>query len=206
MATTGLGGATGSGWVVYPPENPCDFADLYGAFQLYLLIRAMSESMPNEAETLADDPVVLKAMIVALQVQNAKMSATLRAHDQLVQALQLRIARLQKQAFGASSEKIEREIEQLEFALEDLLVAVADTGPHDEDDTGASSSPAHPSSDPVSEEGQSKPRRRPVSRKLWVLPTTPRERRELDPGETCPDCGGRLRVVGEDVRRFRAWR
>ena len=28
---------------------------------------------------------------------------------------------------------------------------------------------------------------------------TPRERRELDPGETCPDCGGKLRVVGEDV-------
>ena len=28
---------------------------------------------------------------------------------------------------------------------------------------------------------------------------TPRERRELDPGEACPECGGDLRVVGEDV-------
>ena len=27
----------------------------------------------------------------------------------------------------------------------------------------------------------------------------PRERRELDPGDSCPDCGGDLRVVGEDV-------
>jgi hypothetical protein len=45
---------------------------------------------------------------------------------QLVQALRLRIAKLQKLAFGKSSEKIEREIEQLELALEDLLVAVAE--------------------------------------------------------------------------------
>lgn len=49
-------------------------------------------------------------MIAALQAENAKMAATLRVHDQLVQALRLRIARLQKLAFGKSSEKIEREI------------------------------------------------------------------------------------------------
>ena len=41
---------------------------------------------------------------------------------------------------------------------------------------------------------QKKPRRRPR-----VSARTPRERRELNPGETCPDCGGALRVVGEDV-------
>jgi transposase len=144
--------------------------------------------MLNEAATLPDDPAVLKAMIAVLQVENANISATLRAHDQLIQALRLRIAKLQKQAFGASSEKIAREIEQLELALEDLLVAVAeaDTVPHDEDDTvEACQSP---------EKGQSKPRRRPC-----VSDDTPRERRELDPGNDCPDCGGDLRVVGEDV-------
>jgi len=127
-------------------------------------------------------------MIAALQAENAKISATLRAHDQLVQALRLRIAKLQKQAFGASSEKIEREIEQLELALEDLLVAVAeaDTAPHDEDGTVEAQ--------PSPEKEQSKPRRRPR-----VSDDTPRERRELDPGHDCPDCGGDLRVVGEDV-------
>ena len=72
----------------------------------------------------ADDPAELRAMIAALQVENArieaenaKMSATLRVHDQLVQALRLRIAKLQKLAFGKSSEKVEREIEQLEHCL-----------------------------------------------------------------------------------------
>ena len=70
---------------------------------------------------LTDDPAVLKALIAALQAENAKISATLRAHDQLIQTLRLRIAKLKKQVFGQSSEKIEREIEQLELALEDLL-------------------------------------------------------------------------------------
>lgn len=81
--------------------------------------------MSKHAENLPDDPAALKAMIAALQAKNATISATLRVHDQLVQALRLRISKLQKLAFGKSSEKIEREIEQLELALEDLLVAVA---------------------------------------------------------------------------------
>lgn len=142
--------------------------------------------MSKPAENLSDDPAVLKAMIAILQAENAKISATLRVHDQLVQALRLRIAKLQKLAFSKSSEKIEREIEQLELALEDLLVAVA------EDD------------DALIDEGQDEPpqdaadapalRRRPR-----VSDATPRERRELDPGTCCPDCGGDLRVVGEDV-------
>ena len=82
--------------------------------------------MSKPAENLPDDPAVLKVMIAELQAENAKISATLRVHDQLVQALRLRIAKLQKLAFGKSSEKIEREIEQQELALEDLLVAVAE--------------------------------------------------------------------------------
>ncbi|MEH6834599.1 IS66 family transposase [Falsihalocynthiibacter arcticus] len=142
--------------------------------------------MSNLTENLPDDPAILKVMIAELQAENAKISATLRVHDQLVQALRLRIAKLQKQAFGKSSEKIEREIEQLELALEDLLVAVAegDEAPidegHDEPAVDAPTAPAL--------------RRRPR-----VSDTTLRERRELDPGTCCPDCGGDLRVVGEDV-------
>lgn len=92
--------------------------------------------MSNATQNLPDDPAFLKAMIAALQPENAKMSATLRAHDQLIQDLRLRIARLRKQAFGKSSEKIEREIQQLELALEDLLIAASEnsTKPIDEDD------------------------------------------------------------------------
>ncbi|TGN57479.1 hypothetical protein E4L95_13365 [Paracoccus liaowanqingii] len=84
--------------------------------------------MPQDAAPLPNDPAALKAMIVALQTENQKMSASLRARDLLVQALRTRIAKLQKQKFGPSLEKTEREIEQLEIALEDLQVALAEAG------------------------------------------------------------------------------
>lgn len=70
----------------------------------------VSIAMSGTTTPLPNDPAALKAIIAALQAENQKMSASLRAHDLLVQALRVRIAKLQKQKFGASSEKIEREI------------------------------------------------------------------------------------------------
>ena len=147
--------------------------------------------MSDLAETLPDDPVLLKALVASLRAENAKISATLRAHDQLIQTLRLRIAKLKKQVFGKASEKIEREIEQLELALEDLLVARAEQAveSQEEQDKDAVDLPVSESATP-----ERSPRRRPR-----VSDTTPRERRELDPGSSCPDCGGELRLVGEDV-------
>lgn len=145
--------------------------------------------MLNAASDLPEDPALLKAMIAELQAENAKLTTTLRAHDLVVQALRLQIAKLKKQAFGKSSEKIQREIEQLELALEDVLVSAAQQGlvASDENDQEGEPASADTSSGP-------RPSRRPR-----VLADTPRERREFDPGNTCPDCGGDLRLVGEDV-------
>ncbi len=144
--------------------------------------------MSLDVANLSDDPAVLKALIASLYTENRQMTATLRAHDELIQSLRIRIAKLQKQAFGSSSEKIEREIEQLSLALEDLEVAKAEAAdePSDNDDTVEVATSEPPE--------QKKPRRRPR-----VSENTKRERRELDPGDQCPDCGGALRVVGEDV-------
>lgn len=144
--------------------------------------------MSDAAVNLPDDPVLLKAMIAALQVENARMSASLRAHDQLIQTLRLRIAKLRKQVFGKSSEKVEREIEQLELALEDLLIATAESDAIPADESEAEETPTE------GDTAERKPRRRPR-----VSAGTPRERREMDPGACCPDCGGALRLVGEDV-------
>lgn len=147
--------------------------------------------MSEDTASLSNDPAVLKAIIASLEVENAKLSATLRAHDLLVQTLRTRIAKLQKQAFGKSSEKIEREIEQLELALEDLQVAMAEAdeaaGPDgDGKDDFAMSNEAAPE--------DKLPRRRPR-----ISKDAPRERRELDSGDSCPECGGDLRILGEDV-------
>lgn len=147
--------------------------------------------MLNAASDLAEDPAVLKAIIADLQAENAKLTTTLHAHDLIVQALRLQIAKLKKQAFGKSSEKIQREIEQLELALEDVLVSVArqDLVTNDQDEPGE---------EPATACADTSSRPRP-SRRPRVAADTPRERRELDPGNTCPDCGGNLRLVGEDV-------
>jgi len=145
--------------------------------------------MSNATTNLPDDPAFLKAMVAALLAENAKMSATLQAHDQLIQTLRLRIAKLKKQVFGKSSEKIEREIEQLELALEDLLIAAAEgnTAPIDEADEAASVVPLADTPEKI------------VRRRPRVSDKAVRERRELDPGSCCPECGGELRLVGEDV-------
>jgi transposase len=147
--------------------------------------------MSLTASSLPDDPAALKAMILQLQ-------ATLRAHDLLVQSLRMRIARLKRQAFGKGSEKIAREIEQLEFALESLQVAQAEVAPPPEPESVETTLvSAAPDEQGDGDAPEKAPRRRPR-----VSPDTPRERRELDPGETCPDCGGALRLVGEDVSQI----
>ena len=152
--------------------------------------------MSNTSAILPDDPHALKAMILSLQADNTrldaditKMSAMLRVHEALVQALQIQIARLKKQKFGASSERIEREIEQLELALEHLEIAgaaaISAIAPDDDAELSTNEQAAMPSS----------PRRR----KPLVAEGTPRERIVLDPGDDCPECGGTLRLIGEDV-------
>ncbi|MEA5163346.1 IS66 family transposase [Cereibacter johrii] len=147
--------------------------------------------MSLTAASLPDDPAALKVMILQLQ-------ATLRAHDLLVQSLRMRIARLKRQAFGKGSEKIAREIEQLEFALESLQVAQAEVAPPPEPESVETTLvSAAPDEQGDGDAPEKAPRRRPR-----VSPDTPRERRELDPGETCPDCGGALRLVGEDVSQI----
>lgn len=145
--------------------------------------------MSTEAASLPDDPQALKALVLQLQ-------GSLRAHDLLVQALRLQIARLERQKFGASSEKIAREIEQLELALEGLQVAQAEVAPTMEPATIEIAAAAPEATDPADELLKSS-RRRPR-----VAPDTPRERHEMDPGDTCPDCGGALRLVGEDVSQL----
>ncbi len=76
------------------------------------------------------------------------------------------------------------------MALEDLLIAAAESVTAPADGDAADDAPASTSDDA----NERKPRRRPR-----VSDATPRERRELDPGTCCPDCGGDLRLVGEDV-------
>ena len=149
----------------------------------FSIVRAMDAAL----DQLPDDVAALKAIILAERAEAAQLATSVKAYEALVQAMKVRIAKLRRQKFGRSSEKIGREIEQLELALEALEVKVAadDTGPaHEEDDTNDVSST------------RSAPRRRGKPR---LSDDAPRERNVLDPGETCPDCDGTLRLLGEDI-------
>jgi transposase len=138
-------------------------------------------------DSLPDDPAALKAIIATQREEMARLTASARAYEALVQALKIRIARLHRQKFGPSSEKIEREIEQLQLALEDLEVAMAAAGTS----TGRDDTEIEPETVTASPQ-----RRRGKPR---VADHTPREHIVLDPGDHCPDCGGALRLVGQDV-------
>jgi hypothetical protein len=59
------------------------------------------------------------ARIAALEASLARANAALAARDLLIATLRGQIARRRRMQFGASSEKLGREIEQLELALEE---------------------------------------------------------------------------------------
>ena len=148
--------------------------------------------MEISLDALPEDPAALQAIILAQQQKIAGMEASSRAYEALIQALKLTIARLKRQRYGASSEKIDREIAQLELALEGLEMAGAVADPAPESDEPADEA----ATDATATEQRLPPRRRGKPR---IAADAPRESIVLDPGERCPDCGGALRLVGEDV-------
>lgn len=147
------------------------------------ILRAMDIAL----DQLPDDIDALKAIILSQRAEATRLEASVKAYEALVQALKIRIAKLNRQKFGPSSEKIQREIEQLELALEALEVKIA------ADDTSAENPEE---TEPEAPSTRTAPRRRGKPR---ISEDAPRERMVLDPGETCPECGGELRLLGEDV-------
>ena len=96
--------------------------------------------------------------------------------------LKLRLARLLRERFGVSSEKLRSEIEQLELLLGESEEQVAEATPPEPDEPATES-----------EVQRRQPARKP-------LPATlPRDVVEHAAPCACPKCGGTLRPLGEDV-------
>ena len=129
---------------------------------------------------LPDDIDTLKAIVHAQQASMDQMTMALASRALEVEQLKLLIAKLQRMHFGRKSEKIDRQIEKLECRLEDLL---AEEGVIDAQPSTTAPTPPRP------------PATRPA-----LAPELPREDRILDPAEqACPDCGGDLKPLGEDI-------
>ena len=134
----------------------------------------------------------LRALVMAQHEQllstEGKLVVTqeqLQSREREIEHLKLLLVKLHRMQFGRKSEKIQRQIEQLELRLEELKSNGNEKEP----------TPPEPTSIPASSTpAATKPARRALPDHL------PRETRRHEPKETiCPQCQGELRKLGEDV-------
>jgi transposase len=133
--------------------------------------------VPITADNLPDDLTALKRIIAAM-AQDALIAQAEIAR------LKFQLARYRRAEFGRSSEKLAREAEQLELALEALET--------DQAERLVTASPAIAAAVETAAEAQ-KPARRPLPEHL------PREDRRHPAPCTCPGCGGALRRIADEV-------
>lgn len=141
--------------------------------------------MPMRADELPDDIEVLKRLIIERDAELAAAKSGLVAKTLEAEKLRFELAKLKRMAFGQSSERIERAIEQLELKLEEIETAAAET---------AASVVPKPTADLAEAPVEKTPRRKLPAHLARVTAT-----HELA-SCSCPRCGGtHMRKVGEDV-------
>ena len=159
-------------------------------------------SKPLDVATLPRKAVALRDLLLQREAEHSaelqRQAAELERHAAELQAarnglqeqvlrneqLKARLARLLRERFGASSEKLRGSIEQLELVLEDLEAQIAETAPAEPEQPAPPATPA---------KTRKKPARKPLPDNL------PREVVQHPAPCACPQCGGSLRPLGEDV-------
>ena len=127
------------------------------------------------ADSLPDNPALLKALVSAQQAE--------------IEHLKFIIAKFRRMQFGRRSEQMDETITQLELALEELECVRAELPSDEAAEPDEATELVEPTPD-----APAKPKRKPLPEHL------PRDTVEHLPAEcTCPDCGGALKPLGEDV-------
>src|SRR5262249_12886323 len=133
---------------------------------------------------LPADPDALRAFALACQAElkAAELSVQLRTLE--IEKLKFQIAKLRRLQFGRSSERISRQMEQLELQLEEL-------------ETGEAEAIAAAVADDRPEPVRARPKRKPLPVHL------PRQeivhQPEANGACICPDCGAGMAELGEGV-------
>lgn len=136
--------------------------------------------MKSPAESLPNDPELLKQMLRSAQQNLMSVQQNLVAVQSHNEQLKLQLASLLRHRFGRSSEKMGSP-DQLDLLIEETETAIAQAA-----------SPDIAKHEEVAQE----PRR---GRKRFSE-TLPREERILAPEScTCPDCGDAMTSMGEDI-------
>ena len=136
------------------------------------------------------DATALKAVVRAQhahsKIRHQQYIATLSSRASEIAHLKLLLDKLQRMLFGARSEKLVRQVAQLELQLEELEAAAT------EDELAAEKAAAR--TQIVQSFQRKRPARKPFPAHL------PREVETHRPETSCcPGCGGTLREFGEDV-------
>ncbi|OIN86518.1 MAG: IS66 family transposase [Alphaproteobacteria bacterium CG1_02_46_17] len=149
-------------------------------------MNAVRKELPLDHDELRAFAKELQAEYIAVQSEYLAVQAELYAKTLHIEKLKVQLATLRRARFGSSSEKIDREIEQLELLITDMeeLHAQSDERLQPAETT----SPA-----------QTRQRVQPVRR---ALPDhLPRERVVHDAPCACPECGStKLSMMGTDER------
>jgi transposase len=140
--------------------------------------------LSERAQTIAEKEAQLAERDRVIAVRDAELYAkTLQ-----IEHLRAQLAALRRHRFGRSSEKLDREIEQLELRLGELEEGVAESKSRTARAEAKAPAPAARASE------DHKHGRKPMPAHL------PRERTVHEPAPTCTACGGTvLRKLGEDV-------
>ena len=130
---------------------------------------------------LPDDIAALKALLIGMSASVQQLEATVASRSHEIERLNLLIDKLKRMMFGRRSEKLIKQVEQLQLELEELQIAEA---------------AEQPASEPSPKD--SAPRKRPARKPL--PDHLPRDVETHQPeAATCPECGGAWRQIGEDV-------
>ena len=128
--------------------------------------------MLEDAENLPNEPTALKGLVTSL-------ASELKSRDILIEKLKHQLAGMRQHRFGSRSEALD----QLALTLEDKEIAASAQEPAPDDaDTDQQATPP-----------KGKPKRKPLPGHL------PRNETTLSPGDSCGECGGDLKTLGEDV-------
>ena len=132
------------------------------------------------ADSLPDNPALLKALVSSQQAE--------------IEHLKFVIAKLRRMQFGRRSEQMGETITQLELALEELECGRGELSGDEQAEPEDALSSEDESVPEAVAPAKAKPKRKPLPEHL------PRDTVEHLPSEcTCPDCGGVLKPLGEDV-------
>ena len=147
--------------------------------------------MPLTPDQLPDDIAELKRLLVARDAELTAAKNGLLVTQLTIEKLKAQVARFRREKFGASSERIERVIAQLELALEEAEAEKAE----------AAASAPQPPEPPTSSDPQSAETPAPEKKKRRQLPPElPRRDVVHMPADVCKTCGGtELRTVSESV-------